>query len=317
MNPASLEITVTVLLGAVLIDFVFGDPRSYLNPAALMRKTVSFFDPFFRPQKNRVATGALFALFLCILFAIPFTGLLIVISRVFVVEVVVGLIVLKGLFSVTGLSERINPIIKSLEDGAIGEAAMLASRIVKRDLTGQDAPQIASAVVESISNSLLNDVVSPLFYFSIFGIIGALVAKVVDTLDASIGQRNRRNIDFGRWPAIFHTVINYAPARITAFLIMLGSELLNYRVSTLSFKSTRLATDSPGEGWTMGAMASSLNLRMEKVGHYVLNDDGFAPTVGDVRRAVRVYYVSFYLMLVVSVIPIILILYWSGFSPLN
>ena len=70
-------------------------------------------------------------------------------------------------------------------------------------------------------------------------------------------------------------------------------------------------------GWVIGAMAASLNLRMERVGHYVMNESGFDPSVGDIRRAMRVYYVSFYVMLVLVALPIILLLYFGGFYPLN
>ena len=317
MNPASLELTITVLIGAVVLDFVFGDPRRYLNPVTLIRRVSTFFETFFRTYNHRIAAGAFFAIFISALFAIPFTGLLILVSRVLIIQAIVGIILFKGLFSVTSLSDKVNPIITSLESGAVEDAAVYASHIVKRDLSGQDSPHIASAVIETISNTLLNEVVSPLFYFSVLGIIGSLVARVVDILDGMVGQKNRRNFYFGHWPAVFHTILNYVPARVSAFLILLGSEFLNYRVSNVPFKAMRLATDSPGEGWVIGAMAASLNLRMERVGHYVMNESGFDPSVGDIRRAMRVYYVSFYVMLVLVALPIILLLYFGGFYPLN
>lgn len=317
MNPASLEITITVLIGSVVLDFVFGDPRRYLHPVVLIRRVSNAFEAYFRSYNRKVAAGAFFTLFISFLFAVPFIGLLLLVSRETLIEAIAGIIIFKGLFSVTSLSEKVNPVIKSLEDGATEEAAVFASSLVKRDLTGLDAPHISSAVIESISNYFLNEVTAPLFYFAVLGIIGSLVARVVDVIDSMIGQKNRRNFDFGKWPAIFHTVINYAPARISAFLILLGSEFLNYRVSNVPFKALRLATDSPGEGWAVGAMAASLNLRLERIGYHVINESGFEPSVGDIRRAMRIYYIGFYLMIIIVTIPLILLLYFGSFSPLN
>lgn len=317
MNPASLGVTITVLIGAVVLDFIFGDPRRYVHPVSLIRRVSLYFEPFFRSYENKAAAGAFFSLFIAFLFAVPFIGFLLLISRFTIIEVIAGIIIFKGLFSVTSLTEKVNPVVKALEDGAVEDAAVYASGIVRRDLSGQNAASISSAVIEAISNHLLNEVAAPLFYFSTLGIIGALVARSVDVIDSMVGQKNRRNFDFGKWPAIFHTILNYVPARITAFLILLGAEFMNYRVSSVPFKSLRLVTDSPGEGWATGAMAASLNLRLERVGFHVMNETGFEPSVGDIRRAMRIYYIGFYLMIIIVAIPIILLLYYGSFSPLN
>ena len=162
--------------------------------------------------------------------------------------------------------------------------------------------------------SLLNDVFAPLFYFSLFGIVGAFISRVVNVIDTLVGQKNRKNIDFGKWPSVFHTLLNYIPSKLVSFFIMLGSEMLNYRVASISFIAARMAADSPNNGWAMGAMASSLNLRLEKVGYYILNENGFEPTVGDIKRALRTYYMAFYVFLIIYVLPMMLLMYYV-FTP--
>jgi adenosylcobinamide-phosphate synthase len=44
---------------------------------------------------------------------------------------------------------------------------------------------------------------------------------------------------------------------------------------------------SPNAGWPMGVLAAALDVRLEKVGVYVLNPDGRVPTHDDTRRALR------------------------------
>lgn len=313
MSPLSLEISLAILLGAIAIDLIFGEPRKYVHPSTVIRRTGQFFDPYMRIMKDKQLAGFLYALLVCLIFAGLIFGVLFVTSGFVIAYVIIAIILLKGTFSLTSIGQDISPVVKALEEGRTDEARTFASRVIRRDTTGLDASGISSAIIETISISLLNDVFAPLFYFSLFGIVGAFISRVVNILDTLVGQKNRKNYDFGKWPAILHTVLNYIPSKIVSFFIMLGSELLNYRVNSISFIAARTAADSPNNGWAMGAMASSLNLRLEKVGYYILNDGGFEPSVGDIKRALRTYYMAFYVFLIIYVIPVMLIIYFLFF----
>lgn len=310
MSPAVLEVVLAILLGAIAIDFIFGEPRRYLHPVTVVRKFSQLFEPYARRIRNKRAAGFLFSLFVTAVFGLLIYAVLIVSSRFIVAYVVIVVILLKGTFSITSIGQEIHPVVNALEEGRLEEARAFASRIIRRDTTGLDASGISSAVIESISVSLLNDVFAPLFYFSLFGVVGAFVSRVVNVLDSLYGQKNRKNIDFGKWPAVLHTVLNYIPSRIVSFFIMIGTELLNYRVNSISFIAARTSTDSSNNGWAMGAMASSLNLRLEKSGYYIINDGGFEPSVGDIRRSLRTYYMAFYVFLIMYVIPMLIVIYY-------
>lgn len=310
MSPLPLEITLAILLGAIAIDFIFGEPRKYVHPSTVIRRFGQFFEPSLRRIRDRRVGGLLYVLILSFVFGALISLILVVTDEFLVAYIIIAVILLKGTFSITSIGQDINPVVKALEEGRIEEARTFASRIVRRDATNLDAPGVSSAVIENISVTLLNDVFVPLFYFPIFGIIGAFISRVVNIADSHVGQKNRKNFDFGKWPAIFHTVINYVPSKIVSLFIMIGSELLNYRVNSVSFIGARTSADSPNNGWAMGAMASSLNLRLEKVGYYILNEGGFEPSVGDIKRALRTYYVAFYVFLIIYVLPMLLIFYF-------
>lgn len=310
MSPLGLEIVLAILLGAIAIDFIFGEPRGYLHPVTIIRRFSQLFEPYARRIKNKRIAGILFTLFVSAAFGVVVYVVLRVSSDFIVAYVVVAVILLKGTFSITSIGQNIHPVVEALEEERIEEARTFASRIIRRDTTGLDASGISSAVIESISVSLLNDVFAPLFYLSLFGIVGAFISRVVNVMDTLYGQKNRKNIDFGKWPALFHTILNYIPAKIVSFFIMVGSELWNYRVNSISFLAARTSTDSPNNGWAMGAMASSLNLRLEKSGYYIINDNGFEPSIGDIRRALRTYYMAFYVFLIIFVLPMLIIVYY-------
>lgn len=299
---------IEVLIGALMIDILFGEPKAYLQPSMFVRGVVNNFDRHFR-KGNLVYAGFAFLVFVVILYTLPVSLLLYFLSPIRVVYVVAGIIVLKSAFSFTSVREHVKPVISALEKGSLMEARVYLTRLVRRDTEHLSEEQIASAAIESISKGLIYGFVSPLLYFSIFGILGAFVAKILNSLDAVIGHRDPRNFEFGRATAVIHTIVNYVPSRISAFLIMFSSELMNYKVKSIPLSRAAAMPESVNAGWTMGAMATSLNLRLEKVGSYILNPNGFSPTVTDVKRALNVYYIAAYSFLIIFVIPIMIILF--------
>ncbi len=310
MSGLALEISLAILLGAIAIDFLFGEPRKYVHPVTVIRKVGQTLDPYLRVIENKQAAGLLYLLLISAMFGGLIYVVLYATYAFLIAYAIIAIILLKASFSLTSIGQDISPVVKALEEGRIEEARTFASRIIKRDTTGLDASGISSAVIETISVTLLDDVFAPLFYFAFFGIVGAFISRVTNVVDTLVGQKNRRNIDFGKWPAIIHTVVNYIPSKIEALFIMMGTELLNYRVNSISFIAARTSTDSPNNGWAMGSMASSLNLRLEKSGYYIINENGFEPSVGDVKRALKAYYMSFYIYLIMFVIPIMIIVYF-------
>ncbi len=297
-----------VLVGAIAVDILFGEPRAYLQPSMFVRRVSNYFDKFFR-HGNLVYMGLAFLFFIVVLYALPIWVLLYVVAPISVVYVVIGIVVLKVSFSITSVREHVRPIIEALEKGSMMEARVYLGRLVHRDTEHLDEAQISSAAIESVAKALIYGFVSPLLYFSVFGIIGAFIVKVINSLDAVIGHRDKKNFEFGRATAVVHSIINYVPSRVAAFLILFSSELLNYKVKSIPLRRTVAMPESVNTGWTMGAMATSLNLRLEKVGSYVLNRNGFAPTVTDVKRALNIYYISSYTFLIIFVVPIMIVLY--------
>ena len=80
-------------------------------------------------------------------------------------------------------------------------ARRLVSLIVGRDTKKMDMNACGRATVESVSENLNDGVLAPLFYFSIFGIQGMIVYKVLNTLDSMIGYKNEKFNDFGWFAA--------------------------------------------------------------------------------------------------------------------
>jgi len=133
--------------------------------------------------------------------------------------------------------------------------SMLVSRDT-RDMTNSD---VNKAAVETYAENLSDGVIAPLFYLLCFGIVGAYLYKAINTLDSMVGYRNEKYENFGKVSAILDDVVNYIPARITAFLIGL---LFASKKALKEFNKYGSKHDSPNAGLPIAAMALSLDLKL-------------------------------------------------------
>jgi adenosylcobinamide-phosphate synthase len=310
MQTLLLEDGLIVLLGAIVLDILFGEPRTYFHPAYLMRRSAVYFEPAFRKIGSRKLGGALLLLTISISFVAPAAIILYFLLPFRLIYVLFSLVLFKYTFSVSKISEEVMQITEPLEAGNLDEARVFAAKFTKSDLSGISESQICSVVIERISSRLVNDVVSPFFYFSIFGVLAPFLTRVVANMDSIFGQKNRKNYEFGKSIALTHSIFNYVPSRLSSGLIYISAELLNYRVSSLPLRKLRSIPESANMGWPIAAFSSSLNLKLEKPGLHVVNESGFEPTVRDVRRATRIYYISFYTMLILAIVLMTVVLYF-------
>ncbi len=302
-----LTLTIIILLGSIAIDLIFGEPREYLHPVVYIGKLASSMENSFRKLQNKIVAGLFFDILVIAITAILFYFILYISSFIIVIYVVVAMVLLKTTFSLTAMGEHVRLVSESLKTGNLMEARIYLSRIVRRNTDKLNESEISSATIETISEGLVDGFMTPIFFFIFFGIIGAFVARAINTLDSMYAYKDRKNFEFGRWTAIFDTAINYIPARISSFFIIFSSDVLNYRVKKIRIRDYTHRTDSVNAGWPMSAIASALNVRLEKKGHYIINDAGFPPSVNDIDRAMRIFYLSAYSYLIIFVLPLLVL----------
>ncbi|MGC8582091.1 MAG: CobD/CbiB family cobalamin biosynthesis protein [Thermoproteus sp.] len=163
----------------------------------------------------------------------------------------------------------------------------VVQQFVRRDLSRADCGHVASACLETAAESLADSFVSPLFWYAIFGLPGAWVQRVVNTLDGLIGFRDW-GIS-GAPAAYLDTAVNWIPARIAAGLI-LASAYLSGLKPDLSVLGDR-SVESPNARWPISAVAASLRVRLEKPGSYAVGV-GDLPDRGQVRRGLGLMAIS-------------------------
>ena len=155
------------------------------------------------------------------------------------------------------LRDHTVPIARALAAGDLAHARVLTSYIVSRDTRGANAGDLAKAGVESLLENGNDAVFGTLFWFLVAGGPGALLFRLSNTLDAMWGYRNTRFLHFGWAAARIDDVLNWAPARLTAWsYAWLGDR----RRARACWKTQAPAWSSPNAGPVMAAGAGALGV---------------------------------------------------------
>lgn len=188
------------------------------------------------------------------------------------------------------LRDIVRGVAKCLDIGDIECARRKTSWIVRRDTKSLGEGHVASASIESLFESTVDGIASPLLYTALLGPIAGLAQRIVNTLDSALGYKTPEYIDAGWLSAKADTAINYIPARLTAILIVILSPLSggNIRRAYRIYRLYRKRTESKNAGHPMAAAAGALGVRLEKIGSYVLGE-GPLPRGADIYRALRLF----------------------------
>jgi len=270
-----------ILLLAIIIDLILGDPPDIIHPVAWMGKVASFLEKGCASRSHIVqfTYGAGVVLFTVGLFAAPAYFILIYLENLSpVAYVIIGAVLLKSTFSFRKLGRTALEIKSLLLRDKLDEARFEMRSLVNRDTQGLPKPLLVSATVESVAENTSDSIVAPLFYFLLLGIPGAIAYRVVNTLDAMIGYHGKYEY-LGKFASRLDDVLNFIPARLTALLLVLAA-FLSRRHGRRAWQvalSEHARTESPNAGWPMAAVAGALNVQLEKVEHYKLWRTGATP----------------------------------------
>jgi adenosylcobinamide-phosphate synthase len=299
---------------AFLIDLVFGEYPDRIHPTIGIGKMILFLKKKAKHSnpKQEKANGVLMALSIMLTSALPVFALMYFLRSLpfpygEVLYIVVGAILFKATFAISGMGQYTKPIAKALKSRDLDSARKWLPYIVRRDPNTLNERQIISAAVESIAESTTDGITAPFFYFAIFGVPGAYAYRVINTLDSMVGYKNEEFRNIGWFSAKMDTLTNWLPARITAYLMVAAAALLRLdsRESLRILERDKHKTSSPNAGFTISAMAGALNIQLEKKGNYCLGDDRGSISYEDISRALRVMTVTAALFGVVVVLPVL------------
>jgi len=275
------EIIIPLILGFAA-DVFIGDPHWLPHPVRFFGRLISVGEKWLNKGKQRILKGAIMtaALVSAVFFFLYI--LLKVISANFVLcTIVASGSVFYGLANHSLIKESLL-VIKALNKEGIEAGRKRLSFIVGRDTTALNESQVHTAVLETLSENLSDGVIAPLFFYTVGGVPAMLAYKMANTLDSMIGYKNERYKDFGWFAARLDDVLNFLPARITAFLMVLVT--FSWRGLKFTFKYGRQHA-SPNSGYPEAALAGILNCRLGGANYYS-GKLVIKPNIGDNNRTI-------------------------------
>lgn len=243
-----------LLIGWAL-DLLLGDPQWMPHPVVWFGKMIAFGEKQLNKGAHRRWKGAL----LTILLVVFVFGICRVIDHFLSdwVSVLFRSLVLFWCLAGTTLIREVCQTFMAV-DRSLEEGRKQVARIVGRDTSELSAQEIRTAALETLAENLSDGVIAPLFWLAIGGVPGMLAYKMVNTLDSMIGYKTDRYKDFGCFAARLDDVVNYLPARITAFLMVLASGRLSLLKFVAKYGSQHASLNS---GYPEAALAGILNCR--------------------------------------------------------
>ena len=150
------------------------------------------------------------------------------------------------LLALRSLREAAYAVRDPLLQGDVDGARRAVSMIVGRDTDPLNAEGIAKAAVETVAENTSDGVTAPLFYMILFGGIGGVFYKAVNTMDSMIGYKNDRYRFFGTAAARLDDVMNYIPSRLSALLMILTCAVPFKGISNTQIQQVTLQSKSQG-----------------------------------------------------------------------
>ncbi|NLN97638.1 MAG: cobalamin biosynthesis protein CobD [Eubacteriaceae bacterium] len=293
----SPELWLSMVVMAVVVDWIVGDPPHLPHPIVAIGKLIGFLTRVLNKGNNRQFKGLvmwLVVIFISGLTMLAIQWLAYVVHRW--VFIAISVYLLATTLASTCLKQEVLKVSNALKENNLNKARKLLSYLVGRDTEQLNQEEIVKATVETTAENTVDGVLAPLFYmfvgvfFSHFNeflnpLVMAMVYKAVNTMDSMVGYIHEPYTEFGYFPAILDDVFNYPIARIGSIFMLIGGFLLGHdiqyawKIFTRDSKNHR----SPNAGFPEAAVAGLLQIRLGGSSTY-FGHISHKPTIGDEKN---------------------------------
>ena len=260
----SAQNRIIVLFIAAAVDLIIGDPHGLWHPVQGIGSLISVSERSLRslfavpPRQDGAAgegvkireriAGILMVFLVLLMSTVAVIFLLKVCGRIHLYLRLLAEGILCGrLLALRSLGEAGFSVRDPLLQNDIEGARKAVSMIVGRDTDRLDEEGIARAAVETVAENTSDGVTAPLFYMILFGGIGGIFYKAVNTMDSMTGYKNARYRFFGTAAARLDDVMNFIPARLTALIMILACYLPGKETACISTQDPPKEPEEPEE----------------------------------------------------------------------
>lgn len=261
-----------MLVVAVAIDWIIGDPKRIPHPVIAIGRWTAYLEQRLLPREAKRLYGTLMTLTVtassfCVLWGVtalavwihPWLGYA---AQTWFISTTIA---------IKGLKDAAMLVYDRLTQGDLPGARQYTSYIVGRDTHELDESELSRATVETVSENIVDAVLSPLFFAWLGAAPLAMLYRAANTLDSMVGYRNDKYLRFGWASARLDDVLNWVPARLTGLLLVMVSALYRPASPSRAFKAivafARLHP-SPNSGIPESAVAGALGIQLGGTNRY-------------------------------------------------
>lgn len=268
----SLQEIMIMLVVAIVIDWIVGDPKRIPHPVIAIGRLTAYLEKMLLPRGAKRFNGALMTV---AVIASSFTVLCGATALAAWIHPWFGYAVQTWFISTTiaikGLKDAAMLVYNRLKQGDLLGARQYTGYIVGRNTHELDEAELSRATVETVSENIVDAVVSPLFFAWLGAAPLAMLYRAANTLDSMVGYRNDKYLRFGWASARLDDVLNGVPARLTGLLLVIVSALYRPASPSRAFKAIVVFASlhpSPNSGIPESAVAGALGIQLGGTNRY-------------------------------------------------
>ena len=295
-----LQLTLFIVIIAIVIDVIFGELPAKIHPVVWMGKAIDFFKGYLINYRSKIS-GIILTFLVVMIFTLATYVLLHLSAFNYILYILISSIILSTTFAIKVLLTSAENM-KNDIDNNIEKARKSMSYLVSRNTKELNEEDLTSATIETLTENITDSIIAPLFYAFIFGVPGAVVYRVINTLDAMVGYKTPEKIKIGWFPAKLDDVLNFIPARITGILVVIAAAFLrlNWKNAYKIMIRDARKPDSPNSGYSMAAAAGALDIKLEKIDYYKIGDELSPLTTDKITEAVLLSKITILLFILIA-----------------
>ena len=279
-----------------VLDLLFGDPHWMPHPIRLIGTLIAGLEKKLLKLQMRDEKKEFYKGILLVALVLLCTGS--VIAFILIVAywlhpaagIVVESVMTYQILATKCLKDESMKVYQSLNEQGLEAGRAAVSMIVGRDTNVLDETGVVKAAVETVAENTSDGVIAPMLYTALGGPVLGFVYKAVNTMDSMVGYKNDKYLYFGRAAAKLDDVVNFIPARISAYLMIaaayIGGKAFDGKQAYRIYKRDRRNHASPNSAQTESVCAGALGIQLAGDASY-FGKVVKKPYIGDAHRAVE------------------------------
>lgn len=182
---------------------------------------------------------------------------------------------------------------------------------------------VAKAAIETVAENTSDGVIAPMLYTALGGPILGFFYKAINTMDSMVGYKNDKYLYFGRAAAKLDDVVNYIPARISAYFMILAAFLggsdFDAGHAVKIYRRDNRNHASPNSAQTESVCAGAMGIQLAGDASYFgkvvkkpyIGDSLREVEYEDIKRVNRLMYITAWLCEIICLILMVLVVFIS------